>query len=206
MSLSQQEARPPYVSFVAKAEEDREATIKAGQAVMKDVHYALVTPHGSKDRLERRVDEWFPQLDEAVKQERMLPTWVKAYKEAYKAWEEGRDIPETGTSVRNWPLLTPAQVENLLLLKVRTVEDLAAANEELIRRLGMGGRTLKDKAKAWLDTAGSDGSKLAERMTALEVSSRQLTETNADLLKRNTELQAQIAALSPKATKATATA
>ena len=163
--------------------------------MVKDIDYALITPHGSKDRLERRVDEWFGVLDEAVKQERMPQQWVQAYKNAYSAWKEGREVPLEGTSVRNWPLLTPAQVENCINLNVRTVEDLAAANEELLGRLGMGGRALKDKASAWLATSGSDGAKTAERVSQLEASNRQLTADNKALTDAITTLRSEVRAL-----------
>lgn len=193
------DARPPYVSFLTRAVEDRNASIEKGAVVMVDVDYAIVTPHGSKDRLEKVVKEWFATLDEAVKQERMPQVWVDAYKGAYKAYKEGREVPVTGTSVRNWPLLTPAQVENLISMRVLTVEDLAAANEELLTRLGMGARALKDKATTWLQTAGSPGAKLAERMTDFELQNERLTATNAELVAANTRLQAQVEALQPKA-------
>ena len=189
MQPSTQEARPPYVTFTTRTEEDREASIEQGRAVVKDVHFALITPHGSKDRVERKVSEWFTVLDEAVAQERMPATWVQAYKSAYQLWKEGKEVPLEGTSIRNWPLLTPAQVENLTSIKILTVEDLAAANEELMGRIGMGGRVLKDKAQAWLMTAGSPGAKSAERMAQLEAANRQLAETNAQLAEANEMLK-----------------
>jgi len=192
MQPSTQEARPPYVTFIVRPEEDRDATIEQGRAMVKDVHFALITPHGSKDRVERKVSEWFVVLDEAVAQERMPANWVRAYKEAYEAWKEGREIPLEGTSIRNWPLLTPAQVENLTSIKILTVEDLAVANEELIGRIGMGGRVLKDKAQAWLMTAGSAGAKTAERVAQLEAANRQLTATNKELAEANEMLKCDL--------------
>jgi hypothetical protein len=181
MQPSQQEARPPYVTFAVKAEEARGESIAQGRAIMHDVHYAFITPHGSKDRVERKVSEWFAVLEQGVSEERMPQAWLTAYRAAYEAWKTGQSIPLEGTSVKNWPLLTPAQIENLIQQKVLTVEDLAAANEELIMRLGMGGRALKEKAKAWLDTAGSGGAKVAERVVQLEAANRELAETNKNL-------------------------
>ena len=193
--ISVAEARPPYVSFVTRPVEDRDASIKAGQMVMRDVDYALVTPHGSKDRLEKVVGDWFATLEEAVKQERMPGPWLAAYKDHYKAWKNGQEVPVNGTSVRNWPLLSPAQVENMISLKVMTVEDLAAANEELLARLGMGARALKDKAQAWLQTAGSPGAKVAEQVSALMSENTQLKERNEGLTRDVETLKAQMASL-----------
>lgn len=39
------EARPPYVTFEFRAEEDRAASIEAGHYVSKDVAYALSLIH-----------------------------------------------------------------------------------------------------------------------------------------------------------------
>lgn len=50
-----------------------------------------------------------------------------------------------GTDIRNWPVVSPAQIKNLFELHVHTIEDLAAANEEVISGIGMGGRMLKQK-------------------------------------------------------------
>lgn len=174
MNLTKNEARPPYVSFGLKTEEDRAASLAAGHIILRDVHYAFITPHGSKDRHEKRVEDWFPVIDQAVREERMPQEWVNYYKAAYAAWKAGEEIPLTGTPLRNWPLLTPAQIENCKQFKVLTVEDLAASNEETIMRLGIGGRGLVDKAKNYLQAQGSDASKLTQTLTALQTENAQL--------------------------------
>jgi len=85
--------RPPYVQFEMRAVEDRQASIEQGHYVATDVAYALVTPAGSKDRVERVVEEWFLQLEQQVREERFPPAWFKAYKEAFAAWKEGNESP-----------------------------------------------------------------------------------------------------------------
>ena len=129
------EARPPYVTFELRAVEDREASIAAGHFVAKDVAYAIITPQGSKDRIERVAAEWFSQLEQQSREDRFPSEWLRAFKAAFKDWQEGHEPAVNGTDVRNWPAASPAQVKALLDVKVRTVEDLAAANEETIGRL-----------------------------------------------------------------------
>lgn len=194
MQIGVQEARPPYVSFEVREVEDRAASIEAGHYVAKDVHFAVVTPAGSKDRHEKLAEDWFAQLEQQVREERFPREWYKAYKEAYAAWKEGREMPENGTSVTRWPVLSPSQVRQLLDLRVRTVEDLASANEETIMRLGMGGRSLKDKAVAWLAAANGPG-KLAEEVSSLRQEIDAVKLRNTSLEEQNRELQAQVAAL-----------
>lgn len=158
--------KPPYVIFETRAVEDRTVSIEKGHYVAKDVDYAVIIPSGAKDRIEQIVGEWFTKLEEAVAQERFPQAWLLGYRQAYQAWKSGQEIPEAGTSVKNWPILSPAQVKMLLGFNVRTVEDLAAANENTISRIGMGGRALKDKAIAWLEHQSGGGGALAEQLIA----------------------------------------
>lgn len=178
------EARPPYVTFEVRAEEDRAASIEAGHYVGKDVHYALVTPMGSKDRLERNAEEWFVKLEQDVIEGRFPREWFTHFKTAYKAFCEGNEAPLSGTAIVNWPPVSPAQIKTLQSLHVRTVEDLAQANEEVLGRLGMGGRALKQKAIDWL-ASSKDIGKVSEEMSALRAS-------NDALKVRNEQLESQV--------------
>lgn len=190
MQPSIAEARPPFVDFESRAEEDRAASVEAGHYVARDVDFALITPMGSKDRIERRVDEWLKMLEEQVAEGRFQAGWLDQYKGAYKAWKAGQDIPETGTPIRTWPALSPAQVKSILAARVRTVEDLANANEETLHRIGMGARSLKQRAVEWLSTASSIG-RTAEEVNSLKIA-------NGELAARNDELAAQLRALMAK--------
>ena len=162
------EVRPPYVKFETRSVEDRDASIEAGHYVGKDVIFVLVTPAGTRDQIERVAEDWMNSLDEGVKQERIPSTWPPAYRRALKDFQESRETPETGAPIIDWPGASPAQIKLLLDINVRTIEDLAVANEETVTRIGMGGRALKEKAKAWLESASGPG-KLAEEMDALRV-------------------------------------
>lgn len=191
------EARPPYVTYETKAIEDRAATIEAGFYKTRDVDFAIVTPQGSKDRTERNVKEWFAQLEQMVQENRFPREWMTAFRGSYAAWKEGREIPVDGTSVMYWPVASPSQVKSLLDAKLRTVEDLAAANEESIHRLGMGGRALKDKAVAWLAAASGPG-KVSEELTALRTQLEAATARNQLLETQLRELATQVSALGNK--------
>lgn len=180
MTITIAEARPPYVTFEFRAEEDREASITAGHYVAKDVAYALITPRGSKDRIERVAVEWFAQLKSDADSGRFPPEWTKHFERAFHEWKEGREAPISGTAVENWPAVSPAQLKTLQHLHIRTIEDLAAANEETIHRLGMGGRALKQKAVDWLSSAAGAG-RASEEMSALRAELANLQERNASL-------------------------
>lgn len=188
------EARPPYVSFEVKAVEDRTASIERGHYVTKDVDYAIITPQGSKDRTEREVQDWFANLTEQAQQQRFPQEWLTHFRASYAAWKEGLEMPVSGTAILTWPVLSPSQVKSCIDARVRTIEDLAAANEETLARIGMGGRALKDKAVSWLSAASGNG-KVTEELAALKAAKAGSDERAAALEKQLKELQAQVAAL-----------
>lgn len=152
MSIGVMPERGVYVEFELRPVEDRDATIRAGHMVYRDVEFAVITPAGGKLTVDKEC----------------TPEVIARFKPQYDAWKAGLDEPVAGTHVRNWPSVTPAEVKTLLEANVRTVEDAAAMSEQTIQRLGMGGRKLKDKAVAWLKSA-SDTGKVAEQLAAMAV-------------------------------------
>lgn len=182
------EDRPPYVQFERRPEEDRNASIEAGHYVAKDVNYALITPMGSKDKIERVATEWLANIERECGEGRFPRNWLEAFKAAYAAWEKNLELPETGSPIIDWPALSPAQVKMLLNWNVRTIEDLSVANEETITRLGMGGRALKQRAVDWLATA-KDSGKVAEEVSSLRAANTDLVKANEDLRERLTALE-----------------
>lgn len=192
--------KPPYVIFEYRAVEDRTASIEAGQYTTKDVAYAIVTPAGTKDRLEKEAEAWLRDLEEGVRQERVPQAWLVAYQQAYAAWKESRELPEEGSPVVNWPGISPAQAKLLLDLNYRTVEQVAEATEEGMARMGMGGRALRDKARAYLDAANDVGKvaaeldKLRHEIQALQTRD---TEREAELQKLKAENESLKAAAKP---------
>lgn len=184
--------RPPYVVFETRPEEDRQASIEAGCYKAKDVDYALITPAGSKDRVERVVGDWFEYLTVQVDQGRFPAEWLDGFKHKYKLWKEGQELPVNGTPIKTWAALSPSQAKTLLDLHVLTLEDLAAANEELLSRIGMGARALQAQARDWLASAkdiGAVSAQLTVLTEALDAANARMKSLEA----QNTALQAQIA-------------
>jgi hypothetical protein len=186
--------RPPYVTFEKKVEEDRADYVIGQPMKFKDVDYAYVTPVGSKDRIERRVEDWFPQLVQQIREGRFEQSWYDAYKASYEAWKADQEPPINGTPIGAWPVLSLAQVKNLKNLRILAVEDLAAANEETLVRVGMGARALRDQAVAWLKAQETGGNAaLVKRLTALEGQLAATLARNELLEKANTEMKQELA-------------
>ena len=63
------------------------------------------------------------------------------------------EVQIVGTPVEAWPMITRSQAEDLKGLKFYSVEQIAGASDEQIQRLGMNSSMLRQKARAFLDSA-----------------------------------------------------
>ena len=190
MSVHIQQARPPHVVYERRAEEDRAASIEQGRYVSRDVDYAIVTPAGSKDRVERVVSDWFLMLAGEVKAERWPQVWLDQLRAGYDSWTRGQTPPESGTPLSTWPALSPAQVKNWAQIGIRTIEELAEANEETLSAYGMGSRDMKSRAALFLENAKSDSGPLVAKLRAAE-------ELIASMEVRMKSMEAQLQAAAP---------
>lgn len=198
--LELKEERPAYVRFETRAIEDRNASIEKGHYVTKNVDYALITPPFSKDCVSQEVTVWLKTMDENVSAGRLPSRWRDNYKQQYEAWKRNEDVPLDGTPIKGWPLLSPAQQANLIAINVRTVEDLAAINDEGQKRYGMGALDLKNKAQAWIKSASSLGSVVQEN-AALKTRVTDQEKTIKSMSEQLQELSSRLDQLDPKRKK-----
>lgn len=180
--IGEMEQRPPYVRFEQRAVEDRAKSNETGVYSYKDVNFALVTPHGSKDVFEDEAESWLAKQQEHARKGRIPETHFKYFKSQYDAWKDGQELPEEGTPIKGWAVLSPAQQQMCIQANVRTVEDLALAPEDALHQIGMGARALKQKAVAWLSSA--DTGKSASQIVDLQNNVQYLTEQNEKLQKQ----------------------
>lgn len=147
------QARPPFVEFKRLAIHDPVKTQELGRRVTKDVDFAFIMQPGSRDQVERVATDWLEMIKTKnleASPDAYPDEWVRGFHEKYKAWSEGQEIPLDGTSVKEWPVLSPAQAENFIALRILTIEDVVAMSEDALGRYGMGGRELREKAREWL--------------------------------------------------------
>ena len=105
---------------------------------------------------------------------------------------ESGDIP--GVKLQEWHAAAPGditanQVDELHILKFRTVEQVAAASDAQIMRVGMGGVGLRLKAQAFLRlrseaSAGSELSEAKAKLAALEAQVAALVAARDDAPRR----------------------
>jgi hypothetical protein len=188
--------RPAYVRFERRPIEDRNETIKQGRFVTKDVDYALVTPPYSKDCVEYEVKDWLNNVEKNARDGRIPQDWRDQWFSAYDKWKKGEELPVNGTAIKGWGVISPAQQSNLISIGVPTVEDLAAINDEGLRRFGMGGLELRDKARAWLKAVEERGP-LTLKLTAMESENKALHQTVETQSAQIAQLRAQLSVLQP---------
>lgn len=167
LAIPKQAERPPHTRFELRPVEDRQASLEKGYYVQKDVEYCIVSPPGGKDEVELECSARLNNLKTQVQNGQVPESWLSIYKDSYKAWKEGIEMPVNGIPILGWPAISPAEQQNLIRINIRTVEDLAAINSEGVARLGMGGMTLKNKAVAHLASI-TDHGKVTQEVSALK--------------------------------------
>lgn len=125
------------VRFFNAYNENKQKSIDAGRAVFDEIPSISI--------------QW-PGGDETVR--RIEPQDIQEYPEKYAAFMAGNSPIESGTPLAEWPPMNGSAMRELQHLGFKTVEQLAAANDDVKRRLGPLTQFVK-KAKDWLDAANS---------------------------------------------------
>lgn len=129
---------------------------------------------------EERVEVYMPGNNLHIPVLRVTDEHRQRWAREYEAFKAGMDPAVNGTPIEEWPAINRAQMMELKYLNFRSVEDIANAPDSAIQRIGMGGRILRDRAKAFVDDA--------ERIAVVE---RQSSELQA-VISKNSELELQV--------------
>jgi uncharacterized coiled-coil protein SlyX len=103
----------------------------------------------------------------------------KRFERHYVAFKQRVELPETGTPLSEWPVVSRSLSETLAFMGIKTVEHLANIDDNIASGI-MGGNTLKRKANEWLERAKQDVSvdqltdELAKRDTLIANMQEQL--------------------------------
>lgn len=161
------------VRFEIRAIEDKHAKKEKGYAATQDVEFAVFRQPGDKHT----------EIDKIITPEE-IEYWknsghLQHVHPAYQAWKAGLEEPVNGLSLRDWPIISPAQLQHAMAVGIRTVEDFATLSEDGLRAFGLGGQVLKQKAKTYLESANNHG-KVVEEMSALREQVEQMKAMLAD--------------------------
>lgn len=177
--------RPPYTEFFFNEEEDREKTIELGYYIPKKTPYVRLMQIGSRDTVVKKAEDWLSELRANGENGRVPLTWHEHFNIKFKNWLDGNEAPEFGTPVLGNVIYSPEQQQRLIRAGVRTLEDAKIMNDETIKRLGMDGRDLKNRAVKAMESANS----LATKCEALEAESEMLKNQVIELQGKVKELE-----------------
>ena len=146
----QEQNRPqqPIIEFYADAKHDAFASEQEGRPIFVDIEMIRIRYPADRQRTLVR-----PAHAEVEKVRGKVVTYAMKHNEEYKRFKAGLAPVVNGLPLTEVPFLTEAQRRMLRALDVYTAEQLAALEGNSLKNIGMGGRELKDKAKAYLDNA-----------------------------------------------------
>lgn len=108
--------------------------------------------------------QW-PGMDETVRA--VEPKDKEAYREEWEAFLKGSEPVQSGLPLVEWAMVTGSVVKELQYLGFKTVEQLAAANDDVKRRLGPLSNLVK-KAQDYIDSASSTQADVVNLREGLE--------------------------------------
>lgn len=142
--------RGANVRFFNAYQENREKSQKEGRPIYDEIPSVSI--------------QW-PGMDETVR--RIEPQDIQNWPEKYAAFKSGSEAPQSGTPLSEWTLCPGTVVREFQHLGFKTVEQLAAANDEVKRKLGTAAQFVK-RAKEWLDAANSTPNQVVNLKEQLE--------------------------------------
>jgi hypothetical protein len=160
-----------FVAFGHEARENPARSELEGRPVFDQVEMIRIVVPGSKDEVVREVNEGDRQ--------RFAPRYAK--------FKKGDDTAVSGTPLEQWPALSVSRIAELKAIDIYSVDQLAAASDDIMPKLGIGGRELVEKAKARL-AAAADGATV-ERLAAENL---RLTERCARLAAENAQMKLEL--------------
>lgn len=129
--------RKAIVRFHTEAVEDVASSAREGRQIWKNEERVQFIMPGSPNQPVERVTDWHRQ----------------EWPEEYAAFKRGEEMSANGIPLEQWPALTKAQVQELKHLNIYTVEACADLSDVATQKIGIGGRKIRDLAKAYLDDA-----------------------------------------------------
>lgn len=163
------------VRFFKMAVQDHEASDREGRPIFNDTNMVEIRVRGS------RSDVVHKPVDAQIKQR---------FRDAWRAYEQGEELMESGTPLEQWGAMTRSQVEEMKYFGFRTVEHIANARDDLTSKFP-GLLALKQRATAYMELAKGEAPILTlQKQLEDEKAARAASEAQvADLARRMTEME-----------------
>lgn len=149
--------------FFIHTVQDAKASKEAGRPIFKDIECVEIKMAANKQTIGvfPAHEFWMWGDIDGVRQK---ITYAMRFADQYKRFKASEAQVMTGTPLDELPFLTQAKRSELKALSIYTAEALATLDGLPLKQLGMGGRTLKEQAQAYL--AKATDSAVVTRMAA----------------------------------------
>lgn len=149
--------------FFIHTVQDAKASKEAGRPIFKDIECVEIKMAANKQTtgVFPAHEFWMWGDIDGVRQK---ITYAMRFADQYKRFKASEAQVMTGTPLDELPFLTQAKRSELKALSIYTAEALATLDGLPLKQLGMGGRTLKEQAQAYL--AKATDSAVVTRMAA----------------------------------------
>ena len=96
------------------------------------------------------------------------PSFPERFPKQWQQFLNKQEQTHSGTPLEMWPVVTKSQVLELKGAKIHTVEQLGSLPDSVLQNVGMmDARVLRDKAKAFMDSA-EGGAALNQALSTIE--------------------------------------
>ena len=181
-----------YVTFYKRAVEIADETAAQGRPIYKECDFVRIMVPGNS----------FSEIDTIARddhKQRFPVQWARYVN------TQGEADSVVGTPIKEWPLVSVSQAEELRGLKFYTVESIANASDLIIQKIGMiAGMSpyeFRNKAKAFLNLANetAEAAKKDEEIAQLKAENDKIrAETDAKLAQMQEQMAAILAAVGEK--------
>lgn len=185
-----------YVSFYKRAVEIADETAAQGRPIYRECDFVRIMVPGNS----------LSEIDTIARddhKQRFPVQWARYVN------TQGEATHEQGTPIKEWPLISVSQAEELRGLKFYTVESIANASDLMLQKIGMiAGMSpyqFRDKAKTFLNLANetAEVNKKDEEIAQLKAENDKIrAETDAKLAQMQEQMAAILAAVGEKKPKA----
>ena len=152
------------VKFYQKAKQDQTKSAEQGRPVFKELEYISIKVPGQRGSGVTRPATFRDK---------------QRFPRHYSAFQQRVELPQEGTPLAEWSLVTRSMAEEMAFSNIKTVEHLANMSDTIASGF-MGGQMFKAKANEWLSRAKADVS-VSHLEGELAKRDAQITELSAKL-------------------------
>lgn len=185
-----------YVNFYKRAVEIADETAAQGRPIYRECDFVRIMVPGNS----------LSEIDTIARddhKQRFPVQWARYIN------TQGEATQQEGTPIKEWPLISVSQAEELRGLKFYTVESIANSSDLMVQKIGMiAGMSpyqLREKAQKFLNLAkeSADVNKKDEEIAQLRAENDKIrAETDAKLAQMQEQMAAILAAVGEKKPKA----